>query len=185
MGGVGRISEARLRDSKLRLKLQLVQALREGAAPRFQVLSSAVEEGTIEEARIEGFGVWGGVVTKLLPFIKGTWLVRWPTTLAGDYFVREIVEGSLMDALLSEIFATAQGHIDISSYGALVDSERAHEVATPLDASSLVPPSPSLGSSSSHPQPSSPQSDVMAPPASATATPFRVHAHLIDRKSVV
>lgn len=179
LNGSGRIVEARLKDSKLRLKLQLVQAT-EGAAPRLQVLSSAVEEGTIEEARIEGFGIWGGLVTKLVPFVNGTWLVRWPTTVAGEFFVREIVEGPILDDLLSGVFSTAQGHIDISSYGALVDAERAPEVSTPLDASSLVPPSPTHSSSSSSPRPSSSKSvNTSAPPPSATATPFRLHAHLI------
>lgn len=100
--------------------------------------------------------------------------MRYPTKLIVDYLAREIVEGGLVDDLLAMACSTGSIHLDIDTYGAILNDEREKEIATPLDAASLSPPS---ASSSSSPPPPPPSTTVDS--AAPSTTPFRAHAHLI------
>ena len=142
------------------------------------MLDSAVDEGQIEEAKIEGFGWGGGLATRLVPLVRGTWAVRWPTKLVADYLVRDVVEGGALDELLKSLLEAGEVHLDTSTYGAMIDEERALEIATPLDASSLVPPS-QPHTSSALPTPSVSPAISRAPSPAPSSTSLRFHAHLI------
>lgn len=175
--GSGRVA-ARLSDSRLSLNAQLVQQGGKGP-PKVEVLSTRIDEGEVHAADIQGYGVWGRVATAAMPLVKGTWLVRWPTKVLGDYLSREILESPLVDGMLKDLFEVGREHVDLETYEALVDDERKDQIATPLDVSPQDEPSPSSPLSPAtlpSPDPST------APPLAALPPPpsnFRMHAHLI------
>jgi hypothetical protein len=165
----GRVN-ARLRDWGGTTSVKLVQG-EKGGAPLFEPVSSSVSEGVIESALIDGFGSWGKLVTLAIPLVRGTWLVRVPTAVISERMIRDAVEGKDLDGILAAAFDAAKHHLDITSYGALVDDERRDETSTPLDAASLVPPS----STTSPP----PMDFPLYAPSDPSTTSFRLHAHII------
>ncbi|KAK4701365.1 hypothetical protein P7C70_g4866, partial [Phenoliferia sp. Uapishka_3] len=172
--GSGRV-KANLTDSRVSLNVKLVQKERQGP-PRVEVVFTRVDEGDIHAAIIEGFGIWGGVATRAVPWVKGTWLVRWPTQVLADYLSKDILEGPVVDSILAEIFKVGEGHVDMESYEGLVDSERASEIATPLDSSVL---SSSPTASQPTPDPKTPSTAPPLLPAPHSHKKFRLHSHLI------
>lgn len=146
------------------------------AAARLAVLSSSFDEGLIHRANIQGFGIWGSITTKALPWVRGTVLVRWPVKVVGDFLVREIVEGGVLDVMLKDAWATGGQHVDIDTYSSILDADRDTEIDAPLDASRLAPPS--AASSSPSPKPNPVDTEVAAP-ENPIATAFRLHSNLI------
>lgn len=185
--GSGRV-DAKIDGSAMDLELQFVKgrnARRASAAAaspttateakeaRLEVLSSAFNEGDIQRAHIQGFGPWGSLGTKLLPWVRGTIFVRWPVKVVGDFLVREMVEGGVLDDILKTAWEQGGQHVDVSTYSNILDTDREAEIKTPLDAASLSPPTPSPAATT----PVNPPSTATAP--SAASTPFRLHTHLI------
>ncbi|ORY70633.1 hypothetical protein BCR35DRAFT_307936 [Leucosporidium creatinivorum] len=168
--GSGRVV-AQLQKSGMDLQLQLVEGSQ--GSPKLEVLSSSIDEGHIESAEIVGFGIWGSLLTRLIPWIRGTVYVRWPTKVVGDYLVREVVEGGVVEELLEEMVRKGGLHVDEETYGAILDEDREKEIRTPLDASALVPPSsPSASSPPTEPT-------IITTASNTSPTPFRLHFHLL------
>ncbi|KAM0754765.1 hypothetical protein T439DRAFT_321806 [Meredithblackwellia eburnea MCA 4105] len=193
--GSGRV-HANLTDSRLALAARIVQ--KEQDTPRVEVISTRIDEGVIHEAKIQGFGIWGSVATFAVPIVKGTWLVRWPVKIIGDYLSREILEGPLVDELLREVYDFGQQHAHVETYEALVDDEREELMKTPLDATALASfpslssprnDSPSSSSPSSQSSPPTTSSEAISSPPSLPPAPdsskdashhqLRFHSHLI------
>jgi hypothetical protein len=168
-------TEVELHDALLHLKLQVTKSPTD--SPRLSVLSTTLAPGIIDSLHLKGFHPFGKLVTFIIPYIRSTVLVSYPVGILGDYLIREAVEGRPVDELLEKFVHFASKHVDSDTYGGIVDDEREQELSTPLDSTSLVPPS-----TSSAPSPSaSPQIDSNAPTPSSSAisTPFRFHAHLL------
>lgn len=185
--GSGRV-DASVTQAGARLLLQLVQ-LKTKEEPSVELVESDVILGMIDFLKVEGFGKYGGkIITKVLPFLQGTWLVNYPTKLIANFFIKEMVEGREMQETIKEIIKLGRGHVDLETYGGLVDEERKTELAVPVDENSLVPPggappvsnsiSSSTSSLSSYPS-STTSSLVEKLPSSPKSTSFRLHAHLI------
>ncbi|SCV70322.1 BQ2448_1716 [Microbotryum intermedium] len=192
--GSGRV-EADIDDAAIALGLQLVRGTTAHSVPKIEVLSTNVDEGSINMLVIKGFGPWGGLVTKLTPFVKGTILIRWPVKLVSDFLIRDMVEGPAVDDIAEGLFKFVNKHVDMQTYDAMVDDEREKEVSTPLDASSLTPPSAAGPAESPGPPSSAGSVETNSPtPTSSeaggditttvqeavpTTTNFRMHSHLI------
>ncbi|SGY14915.1 BQ5605_C013g07165 [Microbotryum silenes-dioicae] len=193
--GSGRV-EADIDDAAIALGVQLVCGMTPDSVPKIEVLSTNVDEGSINMLAIKGFGPWGALVTKMTPFVKGTILIRWPVKLISDFLIRDMAEGPAVDDIAEGLFKFVNKHVDVQTYDAMVDDEREKEVSTPLDASSLAPPSATSGSTESPLPPSSAASvETNSPtPTSSeaggevtttvqeslpTTTNFRMHSHLI------
>ncbi|GAA5848316.1 hypothetical protein JCM3766R1_004660 [Sporobolomyces carnicolor] len=179
----------KLDDASLKLRLRLTKSRcptpsseGEGDKPHVEVISTELKPGMIRSLHLDGFEPWiGRLVTFVVPYIRSTLLVSYPVAVAGDYLIREAVEGRPVDELLGQFAHFATKHVDGELYGAIVDDERDDDLSTPLDATLLVPPPRSSFSNSTR------DDDEHAPPppsrtATATATrstPFRFHAHLL------
>lgn len=118
--GAGRVA-AKINGAGMDIGLQLVKRAKDGET-RVEVLSSSVDEGIIESATVEGFGRGGGIATALIPYIKGTVFVKWPTKVIVDFLSRDIVEGGVLDEMLRAFWATGEMHTDYSTWVRLCTS---------------------------------------------------------------
>lgn len=170
-------TEVELHDALLQLKLQLSKST--NGTPRLAVLTTTLSPGVIDSLHLRGFQPFGKLVTYLVPYIRHTPLVSYPVGLLGDYLIREAVEGKPFDELLAKFANFASKHVDGDTYGGIVDDERQRDLHTPLDPTSLIPPSTSsIPSSVSTSSPSIDQTTERSS-TSAISTSFRFHAHLL------
>ncbi|GAA6062921.1 hypothetical protein JCM10212_007152 [Sporobolomyces blumeae] len=171
-------TEVELHGALAHLRLLLVKA--DNGEPSMSVVSTSLAPGVIDSLNLVGFWPFGRLVTLTMPYIRSTAFVSYPVGIAGDYLIREAVEGRPVDELLTKLAHFARKHIDGDLYGGIVDDEREAELRTPLDSTSLVPPRPSQPESA---RTAAGDTDIdQAAPSTSSApssTPFRFHAHLL------
>ncbi|KAK4055857.1 hypothetical protein OIO90_003112 [Microbotryomycetes sp. JL221] len=171
--GSGRV-DMRLEKSNIALQVQFVKPLNEGEPARLEVVDSHIDEGHIDRALIEGFGIWGGLATRMIPHFRGTWVVKRAVQLVGDFIVREIVEEEVVSDIVRSAWPPISKHIDVDTFGAILDETREQEATQEIKAPTLVgrPASPTDGELTK-------RKTKARKPSITTAQAFRFKASLI------